>query len=174
MNVTQNTIDALYELITEAFKMNRWLDRWVSVLGVKFAMNNTAQLCHKVGFAHYYPTLSDAIGDSCLERYNVDVQYGATPEGKEDYNDPKSMIIQLRDKVLEFQTLYMGAMKIAFENNDFHVYTALSEQMEDLSLRSEEAILMVDKLSIYNDMGSYDAHIKDYFWVTPIPDEDDD
>lgn len=165
MNVSQSTVNALQEIITECFKMNRWLDRWVSVLGVKFAMNNTAKLCHKVGFAHYYPTLSDEIGDKCLERYNISVLYGSTPNGKEDYNNPREMIELLRDKVMEFQNMYIGLMKIAFENNDLHIYSTLVELSDQLSQRTEQAILMVDKLSIYTEMGSYDAHIKEHFWV---------
>ena len=54
MIVTQPTIDAVTELIGDCFKMNRHLDRLVSVLGVEFAYNNTANLVHQ-GIAHYYP-----------------------------------------------------------------------------------------------------------------------
>lgn len=166
MNVTQTTIDVLYQLIEEAFSMNRFFDRAVSVLGVKFAMNNTAQLCHKSGFAHYYPTLSDSIGDACLERYNITVEYGATPEGKEDYNSVQEIIELCQEKVLDFQNMYIGAMKVAFDNGDLHIYTSLSEFLEGLSQRSEQIILMVDKLKLYKDnLASYDAHIKDHFWI---------
>src|SRR5574344_704082 len=84
MIVTQATIDAVTELIGECFKMNRHLDRLVSVLGVEFAYNNTADLVHQ-GIAHYYPMLADSLGEKCLERYNVPVYYAATPEGGQDF-----------------------------------------------------------------------------------------
>ena len=70
--LTQDTIDILYDLIKACFIMNRKLDRQVSVLGSQFAMNNTAKLCH-LNIAHYFPSLSDKIGEQCLERYKKTV-----------------------------------------------------------------------------------------------------
>lgn len=58
MNVSENTINILYQLIEQCFVENRVLDRAVSVLGVEFAMNNTASLVHQ-HMAHLYPMISD-------------------------------------------------------------------------------------------------------------------
>ena len=60
MLIADETIQSIYLLISECFKMNRKLDRQVSILGVNFAMNNTADLCHE-SIAHYFPSLSDKI-----------------------------------------------------------------------------------------------------------------
>ena len=87
MIVTQKTQDAVEQLIGQAFFMNRKIDRMVSVLGVKFAYNNTANLIH-LNIAHYFPILADILGEKCLERYNIPVYYPATPDGKEDYRYP--------------------------------------------------------------------------------------
>ena len=94
MIVTQATIDAVTELIGDCFKMNRHLDRLVSVLGVEFAYNNTASLVHR-GIAHYYPMLADSLGERCLERYNIPVYSAATPEGGLDYTPVRGLITDM-------------------------------------------------------------------------------
>ena len=113
MILTQATIDAVTELIGDCFKMNRHLDRLVSVLGVEFAYNNTASLVHQ-GIAHYYPMLADSLGERCLERYNIPVYYAATPEGGQDYTSVTEIIKDLEKVNIEFQTKMMGCCKVAF------------------------------------------------------------
>ena len=65
MIVTQETQNSLIELIGKCFVENRYLDRLVSILGTKFAYNNTSNLIHK-GIAHYFPLLADEIGEKTL------------------------------------------------------------------------------------------------------------
>lgn len=163
MLVTQGTIEAVTELIGECFKMNRHLDRLVSVLGVKFAYNQTANLVHH-GIAHFYPALSDQIGELCLERYNIPVFYAATPEGGQDYSSVTEIIKDLEKVDIEFQSMMMGCVKIAFENNDIHVYANLLDLLEDVNKIVEQVILMADKIDIYKDNPAYDHDIPD-FWI---------
>mgnify|MGYP001201172226 FL=1 len=165
MNVNNATIEVLYTLIGECFRQNRSFDRSVSVLGTKFAMNNTAKLCHE-GIAHYFPKLADEIGEKCLERYNIDVKYEATPEGVEDYNNPKDIIYAMRDRTLEFQNMLMGCIVIVEKNQDIQCYVDLLDMLKDYNKIVEQTILMVDKVELYGDnMSSYDAHIKSHFWI---------
>ena len=72
--VSKSTQEALMEFVKQCFAMNRFLDRAVSVLGVKFAMNQLADLVHH-GLAHAYPNLGDICGEKCLEAYNISVIY---------------------------------------------------------------------------------------------------
>ena len=72
--VSKPTQEALMEFVKQCFAMNRFLDRAVSVLGVKFAMNQLADLVHHE-LAHAYPNLSDTAGEKCLEAYNISVIY---------------------------------------------------------------------------------------------------
>lgn len=165
MNVKQSTIEALYEIIGECFKLNRWLDRWVSVLGVKFAMNNTAKLLHQ-GVAHFYPSFSDKIGESCLERYNIMVEYASTPEGKEDYDDPTQMFQMLEDKIVTFQNMFMAAEKVAWANDDLQVFGELNNLMLELNPITEQVVLLNDKAGIYHgNFASLDADIEENFWM---------
>lgn len=173
MNVREDTIQILYKLIEQCFKENRHIDRLVSVLGVKFAMNNTADLCHQ-HIAHMFPQLSDKIGELCLERYNITVEYGATPSAKEDYNSPSEIIQSLRDHVIEFQEMLMGAVKITFDNADIQVFADLSDLLKEYNKVVEQVILMVDKVELYQgNYASYDAHIKSHWWILGEEEEDD-
>ena len=163
MIVTQKTQDAVEQLIGQAFFMNRKIDRMVSVLGVKFAYNNTANLIH-LNIAHYFPILADILGEKCLARYNIPVYYPATPDGKEDYQSVSDIIHRLKELLLEYQTMLMGACKVAMSNNDIHVYADLLDVLEDYNKFPEQGILLADKIALYDDNPSYDIHVYK-FWI---------
>lgn len=165
MNVSDETVVYLYELISECFSLNRKLDRQVSVLGTKFAMNNTANLCHQ-GFAHLFPQLADEIGEKCLERYNITVEYGFTQEAKSDYSTISEIIYLMNDEIIEFQNMLMGAIKFSYENNDIQIYSDLLDILRNYNKIVEQSILLVDKVELYGDnMADYDNHIKESFWI---------
>ena len=171
MNVSKSTQDALMEIIKQCFIENRVLDRFVSVLGVKFACNNMANLIHQ-NIAHYFPEISDQIGELCLERYNISVEYGATPEAKEDYNSVTEMMQILEDRIIDFQNMFIAVEKVAFENNDLQVFADLSKLMEGYNQISEQAILLNDKMKYYGEdrIMAMDKDIRDSFWIlTPQP-----
>ena len=163
MLVTQNTVNAIIELIGECFRLNRILDRCVSVLGAKFAFNQSAELIHK-GLAHYFPKLSDKIGESTLEYYNIPVEYLATPEGKKDYSSATEIIKEIEKEIVGFQSMMMGCAKIAFENNDIHVYSELLGMLQEVNKVTAQAILLSDKIDIYGDSPAYDHDVLD-FWI---------
>lgn len=163
--VTESTIKALYELISQCFYNNRKLDRMVSILNTKFAMNQTADRIHH-GIAHWFPALSDLIGERTLERYNIAVIYGDTPSGAEDYDRASDIIAEVERRVIDFQIMFMGACKIALDNNDIHVYADLLDMLEDVNEIVEQVILLNDKMVIYGDerIGAYDHDVPD-FWI---------
>lgn len=165
MIVSKNTQDALMELIKQCFVENRKFDRMVSVLGTKFAMNQTADRIHH-GIAHWFPALSDLIGERTLERYNIAVIYGETPSGAEDYDRASDIIAEVERRVIDFQIMFMGACKIALDNNDIHVYADLLDMLEDVNEIVEQVILLNDKMVIYGDerIGAYDHDVPD-FWI---------
>ena len=127
--ISEATKSAVTELIAQCFVENRMLDRMVSVLGVKFVYNQTADHIHH-GMAHLYPVLADEIGEKCLERYNIPVIYGATPAGNQDYSSVKEIIYAVRDRAINFQNMLIGACKIAQDNNDYHALADLLDILE--------------------------------------------
>lgn len=164
MNVSKSTIEACYELIKQCFENNRLLDRLVSVLGVEFAMNNTAELLHQ-HYAHRFPQISDEIGHKCLEAYNITVEYGSTAEGKQNYASVDEMIKVVEDISIDFQNMLSKAIMIAQENQDINVYVELVEILRGFNPMVEQAILLNDKIKLYGDaLYSFDAHI-DHFWI---------
>lgn len=163
MIVSKQTQEALMELIKQCFVENRKFDRLVSVLGVKFACNQSASLIHKY-IAHYFPQLSDKIGELCLERYNISVIYGETPSGAEDYSTVSEIVHTIADRIISFQSMFMGVAKIAFENNDLNVYSDLLVLLVEYNKVVEQAILLRDKIDFYNEVMLFDHDI-DTFWI---------
>lgn len=163
MNVSDSTKNALYEMISQCFQMNRWLDRWVSVLGVNFACNNSSNLIHQ-NVAHYFPQLSDKIGEKCLERYNITVEYGATDEGKQSYTSVEDMIQQMEDKIINFQNMFIGCLKLSFNNGDLQVYTDLSDLLKGYNEIVEQVILLNDKIKAYDSNVMAFDHDIETFW----------
>ena len=165
MMVSKPTQDAIFELIKAAYSANRFLDRCVSVLNVKFSMNQTSNLIHH-GIAHWFPALSDKIGEQTLERYNISVIYGETPSGAEDYNRASDIIAEVERRVIDFQTMFMGVCKIALDNNDIHVYSDLLDMLEDVNEIVAQVILLNDKMEVYGEerIGAYDHDVPD-FWI---------
>ena len=165
MNVSQGTINGLYDLIGECFQYNRWFDRFVSVLGVKFACNQSANLIHQ-NIAHFYSQLSDKIGERCLERYNIPVEYASTDEGKQDYATVSDMIKQAESKVIDFQNMFSAMVKIAWDNDDINIYTDLSDLLRKYNIIVEQLILLNDKIGYYTEQEimKFDHDI-DKFWI---------
>lgn len=165
MIVSKNTQDALMELIKQCFVANRKLDRCVSVLGVDFACNQSANLIH-LHIAHYFPALSDKIGELSLERYNISVLYGETPSGYEQYSTVTELIHYIEQLTIDFQSMFMGVCKIAMDNNDIHVYADLIELLKEYNVIVEQTILLGDKIDRYGEdrIMAFDHDIPD-FWV---------
>ena len=162
--VSKSTQEALMEFVKQCFAMNRFLDRAVSVLGVKFAMNQLADLVHH-GLAHAYPNLSDTAGEKCLEAYNISVIYGETPRGDEDYSTVSECIREINKRTIDFQTLTMGVCKIAHDNNDLQVYADMLDILKKVNEYVTQTILLEDKIEVYgNNIAAYDHDVKD-FWI---------
>lgn len=165
MIVSQPTIDALMEIIAQCFVENRKFDRMVSTLGVDFACPNVAKKVHHQ-IAHYFPQLSDMLGEKCLERYNISVLYGETPAGTEQYISVTQIIEEIEKRSLDFQIMFIGLCNIAKENNDLHVFADLMDLLKGYNNIVEQTILLADKIHQYgeNNISSFD-HDVDSFWI---------
>ena len=165
MIVNETTKNILYELIKQCFVENRKFDRMVSVLGVKFACNQSASLIHHK-IAHLFPQISDEIGAKCLERYNIDIIYGETPSGDEEFGTVGEIISEIERRIIEFQAMLIGACEIVRESKDINVYADLLDMLKDFNKVVEQAILLKDKYNYYGEDGimKFDHDIKD-FWI---------
>lgn len=165
MIISNETQEALMELIKQCFIENRKFDRMVSVLGVEFACNNAASYIHQ-GIAHYFPQLSDKIGELCLERYNISVVYGDTPRGDERFSSVTEIIKAMENRIIAFQAMFMGVCKIALDNDDINVYSDLLPLLSNYNEIVEQSILLSDKLGYYseNNIMLFDSDIE-HFWI---------
>ena len=163
--VSKSTQEALMEFVKQCFAMNRFLDRAVSVLGVKFAMNQLADLVHH-GLAHAYPNLGDICGEKCLEAYNISVIYGETPRGDEDYSTVSECIREINKRTIDFQTLTMGVCKIAYNNNDLQVYVDMLDILKKVNEYVTQTILLEDKIEVYgNNIAAYEHDAPSFFFL---------
>ena len=164
MIVSKNTQNALIGMIGEAFTLNRKVDRMVSILGTEFACNQAADLIHH-GIAHVFPKWADVLGAVCLERYNIPVYYPATPDGGQNYNSVFDIIKDLEKVNLDFQSMMMGCVKIAFDNKDIHICANLLDLLKEVNKVVGQTILLSDKIDLYKDnIKAFDHDIKD-FWI---------
>ena len=67
--------------------------------------------------------------------------------------------------MIDFQSALMGVCRIAQDNGDIHVYVDMLDMLEDFNEIVEQAILLSDKIDVYGTNPSFDAHIKEHFWV---------
>lgn len=173
--VSPATIQAMFDIITECYKMNRYLDRFVSVLNVKFACNESSDLIHH-GISHWYPIFADKLGERCLERYNISVEYGATPAATQDWESVTDMMNELEDKVGDFSNMLDKVQLIGEENEDTKVADDLMILVTYHSYIVEQTILLNDKIRLYTEanLASFDAHIRTHFWILGHGKEGDD
>lgn len=161
--ISERTNAALQELIRECFQCNRNADRWVSVLGVDLVCPQAAKLLHQ-HVAHYFPAVADVIGEKTLERYNISVAYGETKPPIEPEKNIIDIATKFEEMGLDFQSMLMATIKIAFEENDFHVYADLLDILAEYNKIVEQLILVKDKAERYSDVMSFDHDIPD-FWI---------
>ena len=164
VNISQPTIDAIQSMVKESFIDNSIVDRMKSVLGVDLAYNVTADLIH-LNIAHYFSGLmGDGLGD-LIEGHNQSVIYGGLPVQEKVYSNATQVLEELLTLVVDYQDDLNVCAKIALDNMDTHTYMGLLKLIEDFDKIVQQCILMVDKIHVYKDNMSFDAHIKDNFWI---------
>ena len=163
INITQDTINAVQEMVKESFLANAKVDRLKSTLGVDLAYNNTANKIH-LGIAHAFPVqLGDSLGD-LLEGYNQSIVYGNIPIQDKTYDNAKDALDDLLEITLDYQNKLNKCAMIAFENSDIHTYSGIIEIIRGYSKIVEQCILLVDKINLYKEDPSFDHDI-DKFWI---------
>lgn len=89
------------------------------------------------------------------------------PSGKQDYESVLEIMDELESKVIDFQNMFVGLLKVAYENNDLHVYAELMDMIKEVNKFVEQVILLNDKAKAYGEDGlmSFDAHAQKHFWI---------
>ena len=163
MIVSQATVNAINELVTQCFTENRMLDAIVDTMIVKLKYPLAAELIHK-DMAHAFPLIADELGEKCLQRYDISVKYGSTPAGVADYSSIFEVCQAIEGRMVDFQSMLIGACKIAQENGDYHVFVDLMDILEDFNPFVEQAMGILDQAKRYGDSPSFDKNFEKY-WI---------
>lgn len=165
MNITAPTKSAVQELITQCYIDNARIDRMKSVLLADLSYNETADVVHKY-IAHYFSNgIGDDLSEKCLERYNISVVFGGIPVMDKQYNTVEEVLNELLEIVIDFQNQLSMCIKIAMENMDKQIVSDLLSFNVYYNNIVDQCILLVDKIKLYKDNPSFDAHLKDHFFI---------
>lgn len=165
LNVTENTINALQEMIDNSFIMTARIDRMQSVLDADFAYNNTAKLIHEHMAHKYSGYFGDMIADLGLQGYDVSVKYGKVPDMAQSYESVIALLHELLDKVIDYQNSLNMCYKVAIDNMDIHVAMDLVDIIKEHNKVVRQMVLLCNKIDLYKDNPSFDSHIKENFWI---------
>lgn len=169
MNVSESTIKALHELSGECFKLNRYWDATVSILGVTYVCPTASKLIHE-HIAHWYPHIADVINERCLENFNIVAYYPATPAGDVAYSNLQDMMAQMLEKTLTFQNKVMAVRQIAVDNGDLLVAVELDRVLLMVNEQFAQMLLINDKAEQYGE--DYTSFDKDFPTFFPLANSD--
>ena len=161
MLIHDSTKSAMDEMAQRFFWMNKKIDRMKSVLNTKFAMPIFSNLVH-LQLAHSYPILADDIND-IEEMFNYDAEYLQVEGATEDYEDVDTLVGQLYDWTIDTNEQLNNLITLSHNNGDFNAYNLLLEVSKKYSKYVANAILIVDKKSIYGDK-LYDMDVQSKEW----------
>lgn len=160
--IDENLNNELNSLVGMCFLGNRILDRDMSILSVKFTMNNAVKYLHQ-GFSHLYPLLADKISDYQGSRDNLTI-YPDTPKDDSDYPDILSLFKKFLDYQLNFEQSVKEVIDTALEIKDYNTKVFLENFLLELNKYTEQSLILVDRAIAYgNDYMSFDRDIKKFF-----------
>jgi len=163
VNTTQETINAIQEMVRESFLCNAKLDRLKSTLSVDWAYNNTANKIH-LAISHFFPIeLGDALGDTS-EGHNQSIIYGDIPIQNKTYSSVSEILNDLSETLIDYQNKLNMCAKISFDNMDLHVFSRMLPLIRKFDKIVEQSILLVDKINLYGTDPSFDSNIET-FWL---------
>lgn len=158
MMLSDKTSEALDYLVGAYFDLNRTFDRAVSVMEVKFAMPNAANIIH-YRLAHLWPLMADVVSDF-KHQWNVTTVYPETHRDARDYQNLEDMMAALLKETLDVYEIIKQAYAIAKEESDFNANAMLQELMRDMNKVVAQVVVLDDKAKqIPTDFDNYDRHI---------------
>ena len=162
--------DALNLLVGKMFEGNRILDRQMSQLSVKFAMNHTSDALHPL-LAHAFPLLSDQIGDYQDSRNALTV-YLETPSDSTEYLSPIELFTHFYNYMEELEGSVCDVISIVEDENDRMTKVFLEKFLLTIQPYTAQAILLVDKISSYGnepkDWMQFDRNVDDFLIVEQL------
>lgn len=162
--------NSLNLLVQKCFEGNRILDRIMSQLSIKFTMNHTSDALHPI-LAHAFPLIADLIGDYQDSR-NALTSYLETPMDNTDYETPLNLFTRFFNYMEELEGSICDVIDIVEEENDRMTKVFLEKFLLAIQPYTAQAILLVDKISMYGDEPQdwmqFDRNIDDFLIVEQL------
>jgi len=158
MMLSDKTSEALDYLVGAYFDLNRTFDRAVSVMEVKFAMPNAANIIHHK-LAHLWPLMADVVSDF-KHQWSVMAVYPETHRDARDYDNLEDMMGVLLKETLDVYEIIKQTYAIAKDEHDFNANAMLQNLMQDMNKVIAQVIVLDDKAKqMSTDFDNYDKHI---------------
>ena len=166
--INDNVNNGLNNIVKMLFDGNRICDRAMSILSVKFAMNNTVKIIHP-RLAHLYPLLADVVSDYQGDRNCLTV-YGETPLDQTDYASPTDFFERILDYMTDLESLCYDVLNSAKEDSDMTTVVFLQSFIEILIPVTSQCLLFVDKCEAYNGQWMlFDHQVEDFVTLKDFP-----
>jgi hypothetical protein len=163
--IIDNVNNGLNDIVKTLFLGNRICDRAMSILSVKFAMNNTVNLIHPK-LAHIYPKLADVVSDYQGDRNCLTV-YGDTPLDNMDYVSPQDFFERILDYMIDLESQCYEVLNKAQDESDITTVIFLQNFINTLIPVTSQCLLFVDKCEAYKgDWMSFDHNIEDFITLS--------
>lgn len=148
MLINEDINTKLDEIVTKCFEGNRIADRGMSILNIKFVMNNSEKILHEK-LAHRFPSLADRVSTYQASRNNLTF-YGETPADGSDYKTPLEFFERMFNYMIDLENLIYEAIDMC-EKDKSTLMFLLEFLHEDITKVTEQCLLLVDKAKAYGD-----------------------
>lgn len=158
MLISEQTSEALDELVGVFFDLNRTTDRMISIMQNIWCMPNAVSIIHP-NIAHVYPLLSDKITE-IKDRYNLPSVYPETHKDDRTYTNLQDMFGTLLKENEDAYKEIKLVNQIAEENGDFMVHADLVDFMQKFNLLFAQIVTLNDKaVQMPTSYDEFDRHI---------------
>ena len=162
--IKDNLNNFLSLIVTKLFEGNRIIDRGMSILDVKFAMNNTVEFLHPK-LAHLFPLKADNISEYQSSRNCLTI-YGQTPLDDSDYIVPLDFFIKMLQYQQELESVVSEGIDLCKDEDDRMTKVFLESFLLGLIPITKQISLLIDKSEAYgNDSKSlmdFDHNVEDF------------
>jgi len=161
--ISPKTNEQLTLIVGQCYKLNRIMDRIVSIMDVTFSCVNSSPILH-LQWSHKWPLLADFFYD-IQSSFNVLTDYPSTPSDSSTYSTLLDIFQKVLDEVLELNDLITGCVVICQEELDINVKASLENFLATRYIKYiQQAIILRDKAKLYgDDVLGFDRDIKKFF-----------
>jgi ferritin len=168
--ISETINESLNELVGQFFEGNRFLDRAMSQLSIKFTMSKTSKILHEA-LAHKMPLLADFLSNYQDSRNALTI-YPETFKDDTDYENPLAIFTKFLDYMISVERSIIEVIDLTKDENDYMTKVFLEKFLYHIHFYTNQALLLVDKSNMYGQdnkgLMDFDRDINDFIVDIPI------